>query len=65
LVEGCGLIYDRGAWVRCYGVPLHAWDDIFFLELASSQGRLLKIDDITSNKERLDYKGEKNTRRRS
>jgi len=23
--------YERGAWVRCYGVPLHVWNDIFFL----------------------------------
>jgi len=42
--------YERGAWVRCYGVPLHAWNNIFFLELASSHGRLLKIDEVTINK---------------
>ena len=47
--------YERGAWVRCYGVPLHAWNDIFFLELASSRGRLLKIEDATVNKDRLDF----------
>lgn len=47
--------YERGAWVRCYGVPLHVWNDIFFLELAATQGRLLKIDDCTTNKDRLDY----------
>jgi hypothetical protein len=48
-------VYERGAWVRCYGVPVHAWNDIFFAELAETQGRLLKIDDVTSNKERMDY----------
>ncbi|GAU44567.1 hypothetical protein TSUD_367230 [Trifolium subterraneum] len=48
-------VYERGAWVRCYGVLVHAWNDIFFAELAETQGRLLKIDDVTSNKERMDY----------
>jgi len=47
--------YERGAWIRCYGVPLHAWNDIFFLELASTRGRLLKIDDATVKKEKMDY----------
>ncbi|GAU27978.1 hypothetical protein TSUD_373730 [Trifolium subterraneum] len=47
--------YERGAWVRCYGVPLHAWNNIFFAELAETQGRFLDIDDCTVNKERLDY----------
>lgn len=47
--------YERGSWVRCYGVPLHVWNEIFFLELAATQGRLLKIDDCTTNKDRLDY----------
>jgi len=49
------VIYERGAWVRCYGVPLHVWNNIFFLELATTQGRLLKIDDCTINKDRLDF----------
>jgi hypothetical protein len=47
--------YERGAWVECYGVPLHSWNDIFFLELASTRGRLLKIDDVTVNKEKMDF----------
>ena len=47
--------YERGAWVRCYGVPIQAWNNIFFLELAATQGLLLKIDDFTINKDRMDY----------
>lgn len=47
--------YERGAWVRCFGVPLQAWNNIFFLELVTTQGRLLKIDDCTINKDRMDY----------
>ena len=41
--------------MRCYVVPLHAWNNIFFLELASSHGRLLKIDEVTINKERMNF----------
>ncbi|GAU18424.1 hypothetical protein TSUD_203130 [Trifolium subterraneum] len=49
------VIYERCAWVRCFGVPVHAWNNIFFAELAESHGRLLKIDECTSNKSRMDY----------
>ncbi|GAU27365.1 hypothetical protein TSUD_55180 [Trifolium subterraneum] len=49
------VVYERGAWVRCYGVPVHAWNNIFFAELAESQGRLLQVDDCTLKKERMDY----------
>jgi hypothetical protein len=41
--------------VRFYGVPLHAWNGIFFLELASTQCRLLKTDDVTINKDIMDF----------
>ncbi|GAU46155.1 hypothetical protein TSUD_401590 [Trifolium subterraneum] len=47
--------YVRGAWVRCYGIPLHAWNPIFFAEIAESQGRLLKVDECTLNKDRMDF----------
>ncbi|GAU41532.1 hypothetical protein TSUD_140630 [Trifolium subterraneum] len=47
--------YVRGAWVRCYGIPVHAWNPIFFAELAETQGRLLKIEESTVNRERMDF----------
>jgi hypothetical protein len=42
-------------WLSCYGISIHAWNSVFFVELASIFGRLLKIDDPTLLKERLDY----------
>jgi hypothetical protein len=45
----------RGAWVRCYGVPIVAWNSIFFAELAETQGNLLMIDEVTINKDRMDF----------
>jgi len=36
-------------------VPLLAWNKIIFLELASTQGRLLIIDDVTINKDIMDF----------
>ncbi|GAU35351.1 hypothetical protein TSUD_337430 [Trifolium subterraneum] len=55
LVHPHDVIYERGAWVHCFGVLVHAWNNIFFAELAESHGRLLKIDECTSNKSRMDY----------
>jgi len=49
------LLYERGAWVRCYGIPLHAWNIRFFALIASCKGRLLKVDECTVNKVRLEY----------
>jgi hypothetical protein len=47
--------YERGVWLRIYGIPLHAWTTEF-LNLCSSQfGRLLKIDLCTIKLERLDW----------
>ncbi|GAU10651.1 hypothetical protein TSUD_421200, partial [Trifolium subterraneum] len=48
-------VYERGAWIRCYGVPLIAWNSIFFAELVESQGRLLLIDECTVSKQRMGF----------
>lgn len=47
--------YERGAWARCYGIPIHAWNNGFFVELVSVLGTLLKIDNQTLHKERFDF----------
>jgi len=49
------IVYERGVWLRIYGVPLHVWHIKFFEFITSSFGRLLKIDPCTSNLERLDF----------
>jgi len=49
------LIRERGAWVRIYGVLLHAWNYDFFKLCVMDCGRLLKIDDITLERDRFDY----------
>jgi len=49
------LIRERGAWVRIYGVPLHAWNSNFFKLCVFDCGRLLRVDEVTVEKERLDY----------
>jgi len=41
--------------VRIYGVPLHAWNIDFFKLCVFDCGRLLKIDDITMDRDRCDY----------
>lgn len=49
------LFRERGAWVKIYGVPLHAWNYDFFKLCVLDCGRLLKIDDITMDRDRFDY----------
>jgi len=49
------LFRERGAWVRIYGVPLHAWNIDFFKLCVLDCGRLLKVDDITVDRDRFDY----------
>jgi len=41
--------------VRCYGIPIRAWNSVFFMDLSSFFGRLLKIDDQALNKNGMDY----------
>ena len=49
------LVHERGAWVRIYGVPLHAWNYDFFKLCVYDCGRLLRLDDITLDRDRFDY----------
>jgi len=49
------LVRERGAWVRIYGVPLHAWNYDFFKLCVMDCGRLLRVDDITLERDRFDY----------
>ena len=49
------MIGKRGAWVRIYGVPLHAWNIDFFKLCVLDVGCLLRVDDCTVNRDRFDY----------
>jgi len=47
--------YERGAWLRVYGIPVHAWNDVFFRLCVSGMSRFLSVDDCTADKARLDF----------
>jgi hypothetical protein len=49
------IVRERGAWVRIYGVPLHAWNLNFFKLCVYDCGRLMRVDDFTQEKQRFDY----------
>ncbi|GAU30310.1 hypothetical protein TSUD_211670 [Trifolium subterraneum] len=49
------LSYQRGAWVRLYGVPLHAWNVNFFKLCVLDCGRFLRADSCSADKDRLDF----------
>jgi hypothetical protein len=45
----------QGAWVRIYGVPLHAWNQEFFKLCVYDCGRFMRMDDLTMQKARFDF----------
>jgi hypothetical protein len=53
--EKAVIPFLRGAWVRIYGIPLHAWNVNFFKLCVLNCGSFLRPDSYTAAKERLDY----------
>ncbi|MCI16261.1 sulfate transporter, partial [Trifolium medium] len=47
--------YRRGAWVRLYGVPLHAWNVDFFKLCVFECGSFLRADSCSADRDRLDF----------
>lgn len=47
--------FQRGTWVRVYGIPLHAWNEDFFKLCVLDCGRYLRSDTCSLNRERFDY----------
>lgn len=47
---------ERYTWIRCQGIPLHAWTAEFFESIVSSLGRFITLDDntFTFNMKRFD-----------
>jgi hypothetical protein len=47
--------FQRGAWLRLYGIPLHAWNESFFKLCVLDCGRYLRTDSCSLEKERFDF----------
>jgi len=47
--------FQRGAWLRVYGIPLHAWNEFFFKLCVFDHGRYLRTDPVSLNRERFDF----------
>jgi hypothetical protein len=45
---------ERLAWIKFFGIPLHAWEDSFFRFLYFGRGTIVDIDEPTRCKRRLD-----------
>ncbi|KAK2442363.1 zinc finger CCCH domain-containing protein [Trifolium repens] len=41
-------------WLRCRGVPLHAWDESLFRQIADRFGSFIEVDPYTANRSKLD-----------
>jgi len=53
--EKRAMPYHRGAWLRVYGIPLHAWNENFFKLCVLDRGRYLRTDSCSLSRERFDY----------
>jgi len=38
--------FERGAWVRIYGIPIHTWNEAFFKLSVFYCGRFLRFDHV-------------------
>ena len=47
--------FRRGAWLRLYGIPIHAWSESFFKLCVMDCGTFLRTDDMSLDKGRFDY----------
>lgn len=45
---------ERLVWVRCHGIPIHAWNNEFFAALARKFGTFLGVDENTRKKKSMD-----------
>lgn len=45
---------EKVVWVRCHGIPIHAWNTDFFESLAHKFGVFLGVDENTRRKTSLD-----------
>ncbi|CAL0306408.1 unnamed protein product [Lupinus luteus] len=48
-------VKGRFFWIRCFGVPLHAWEEIFFEKIALLFESFMSINDCTIFKKNLEY----------
>jgi len=47
--------FRRGAWLRLFGIPIHAWSENFFKLCVMDCGTFLCTDDISLERGRFDY----------
>jgi len=52
--EKCGK-FERGTWIRLYGIPLQAWNEIFVKLCALDFGRVMNVDSCTVDRDCLNY----------
>jgi hypothetical protein len=53
--EKVAVPFQRGAWLRVYGIPVHAWNESCFKLCVLDCGHYLRTNGCTLNRERFDY----------
>ncbi|KAK6145750.1 hypothetical protein DH2020_019619 [Rehmannia glutinosa] len=46
---------ERRCWIKCFGIPIHAWEPRFFHKIAAALGSLIECDRHTTDKDRVDF----------
>jgi hypothetical protein len=45
---------DRVAWLRIFGIPIHVWNDEFFIQVSKPWGTFMNANDVTNKKLTMD-----------
>lgn len=48
------VVRERYTWIKCFGIPVHVWEECFFKFILMGKGTLIDIDESTKSKRRLD-----------
>jgi hypothetical protein len=46
---------NRATWIKCFGIPLHAWGNDLFRAVAFKYGRFIEVDEQSKNMLRCDF----------
>ncbi|CAL0317081.1 unnamed protein product [Lupinus luteus] len=49
------VVDERMVWVRCFGLPIHAWNITAFNQIVKEFGVLLSVDAATNQKSNLEF----------
>jgi len=49
------MSFQKGAWLRLYGIPLHVWNENILKLFVMDCGHYLRTDGVTLDREMFDF----------